>query len=1254
MTFEEEARKAFQEQRWKDGIDAALKTDLSDAVVLAWLGYCRRWGKGLPVDYAKAFSWFEKSAQKGNAFSQNELGMCYEFGRGTDKNLSLAFQWYLKSAEGNNASGQFNVADMYELGKGTEKSLEVAFKWYKASAAKGNDKAQNRLGVLYGNGIGTEKDISKALEWYRKAAENGNSNAQNSLGHCYEYGKGVEKDIAEAFKWYLKAAEGGDMYGQFNVADMYEFGKGVEKNLGKALEWYRKAAENGYVRGMFKMGWCYESGNGVEKDFDEAKKWYEKAKDAGSDDAEDALKRLEERAKAESCAKAEQVQRAKEATELDEALRELDELVGLKPVKEDIRRLADFFKVQKMRKEAGLPVSQDSSYHCVFTGNPGTGKTTVARIMARIYHALGVTKTKHLEEADRSKLVAEYTGQTAPKTNRVIDAALDGVLFIDEAYSLVEDGDKFNYGKEVINTLLKRMEDDRDRLVVIVAGYTKEMKKFIDMNPGLKSRFTRYIEFPDYSEDELVEIFVRLAKKDQFNLGAGVLDGVRNEMRKLLADKSKSFGNARDVRTLYQGIRERQAVRLAKEQNPTKEQLTEIMSIDVSPDSAMSEGEYAYLFVQKAALLDEAKGLFRAEQIRYWSNVKRYSFLVEERLKAEGDAIRDREKSIVPMIRANAKAALYIGLGASVEYKLNPLGLDNESIYNMMMGRGGYDKVEDVAIAKLGEFATEEVKAKLEAFSLAFQSLSVDVAKSFSKMREDESVPEDCRDGLLMTVRSETMAAFWIGFGIGYGLLLEGAMEVEHNGLSVCMDYMRYLNLALAQNARPLISSLRIGNKGNAALRHCECRISCPEGFLQECNRALGDIERGKAVDVGAIPVGFNVEPFCHIESAQLARLRLELFSEGRLVFCHDYRIEAVAPGQSHDILRQPDMLAAYVMPHCDVVRKMQSDVATFLVQWTGKPGVGGYQGDREYVATICRAIFESMKRRFIRYAENPASFGLPGQRIRLPEEIMKFKLATCLDTTLLYAAIAEACGLHPVVVLIQGHSLIGVFLEDLSLSGVAFDTSTAIKKTCSDNSLIMIETTAVCHGHPFESAVEDGRKTLFSLDEDDFCWAIDIVQARKRGVRQLSLPNMKKIVSAVEAGKVATPMVQSSLGGEGGALTETRIAPMSKPCMVKFYDEKISVHAWKDVFEALIRKMNERDPSKFDALTEDAQFGRYFMRLEAGRRTPRDYFKLKLGTGLDVRAKAITGRAYLWRTDYYFRKLMDHLGIDAGRIEVI
>lgn len=261
-------------------------------------------------------------------------------------------------------------------------------------------------------------------------------------------------------------------------------------------------------------------------------------------------------------------------------MRELQELIGLDTVKDEVKKLRNFIRIQQVRAERGLKTSP-VSYHCVFTGNPGTGKTTVARIIARVYKDLGILAKGHLVETDRSGLVAEYVGQTAVKTNKIIDSALDGVLFIDEAYSLVQ-GSGNDYGLEAIATLLKRMEDDRKRLVVILAGYGNEMKGFIDANPGLQSRFNRYIHFEDYSQQALADIFMLNLSRHDYRLAPTAEARLHEVIADAYGHKDKNFGNARYVRNLFEKTIENQATRLAVCDTLTEDDLRTILPADIA------------------------------------------------------------------------------------------------------------------------------------------------------------------------------------------------------------------------------------------------------------------------------------------------------------------------------------------------------------------------------------------------------------------------------------------------------------------------------------------------------------------------------------------------------------------------------------------------------------------------------------------------------------------------------------------------
>ncbi len=263
---------------------------------------------------------------------------------------------------------------------------------------------------------------------------------------------------------------------------------------------------------------------------------------------------------------------------LEDLQKELDSYIGLSAVKKEVRNLIDLVKIHQLREKNGLPVTE-LSLHMVFSGSPGTGKTTIARLMARIFHSLGILSKGQLVEVDRAGLVAGYVGQTALKTKKAVEKALGGVLFIDEAYALNSSSGN-DFGQEAIDTILKAMEDHRNDLVVIAAGYDELMDRFIHSNPGLESRFNRFLHFEDYSPEELLEIFKMRCGKGCYELekdAAGLVrDFLREENR-----APESFGNARGVRNVFERILVCQANRLAGQENVTREDLMKLTAADV-------------------------------------------------------------------------------------------------------------------------------------------------------------------------------------------------------------------------------------------------------------------------------------------------------------------------------------------------------------------------------------------------------------------------------------------------------------------------------------------------------------------------------------------------------------------------------------------------------------------------------------------------------------------------------------------------
>lgn len=521
---------------------------------------------------------------KADADAQFHLGQRYALGAGVDKNDQEAAYWFRRAADLNHTEAQRHLAFAHLNGRGVPKNESEGIRRLRIAAEAGDAPARRQLGYHYATGTGVRKDEHEAVHWFRLAADQDDCFAQYNLAFAYANGRGVSANQLEAVRWYQLAADQGMPQAQCELGLIYEQGLGVPVDYEKSVYWNRLAAEKKYAEACSNLGWLYENGLGVPQDLEQAQHWYEEAAQQEFAEAKDRLARLRER-RSHLQPVPEHNLRADESI-ADYLENAFADFVGLEVVRQEVFRQASHIQVQKLRAQQGLRVPNWPSRHLVFLGNPGSGKTTIARIIAGLYQRLGILKTDKVVETDRSGLVAAYIGQTAIKTRAVVESALGGVLFIDEAYALARAGNQ-DFGREAIETLLKMMEDHRDDLVVIVAGYTAEMEEFIDSNPGLASRFNRYINFPNYTPAELLKIFLNFCAKHSYVLSESTHHGLQTIFSREIQVQRERFSNARYVRNLFEKVIEAQAQRVFAMPDASKTDLQAILPVDV--ESGLSE-----------------------------------------------------------------------------------------------------------------------------------------------------------------------------------------------------------------------------------------------------------------------------------------------------------------------------------------------------------------------------------------------------------------------------------------------------------------------------------------------------------------------------------------------------------------------------------------------------------------------------------------------------------------------------------------
>ncbi len=554
-----------------------------------------------------------RGGHKPDSRAQYHLGLRYERGEGIARDDSVAAQWFARAAGAGDADAQRLLAFAYLHGIGVPRNESEGIRRLRIAAEWGDAVARRQLGFRYVTGASVPRDEAEGVHWFKLAAEQGDEMAQYNLAYAYSHGSGVELDQARAMHWLTLAAQQGLPAAQCGLGAVYEQGLGVPVDYEASARWTRLAAEQGYPEACSNLGWLYENGLGVERDLLEARHWYELAIHKDHAEARQRLAHLSESGGPRSPELARPLPRSDTIDGYLETA--FAGIVGLDMVRQEIFRQASYIHVQQLRAKQGMPVPDWPSRHLVFSGNPGTGKTTVARIIAGLYLKLGILKTDRIVETDRAGLVGSHIGETALKTRALVESALGGILFIDEAYALARASQQ-DFGREAIETLLKMMEDHRDNLVVIVAGYGAEMDEFIQSNPGLSSRFNRFLHFPNYTPDELLSIFQGFCRQHAYAVSDSIQHGLKRIFAREIQAQREHFGNARYVRNLFEKVLEAHAQRVYALAEASSHELATILPVDIESALGESLADHDGVAESYAAALAKLDGLVGLQRVK--------------------------------------------------------------------------------------------------------------------------------------------------------------------------------------------------------------------------------------------------------------------------------------------------------------------------------------------------------------------------------------------------------------------------------------------------------------------------------------------------------------------------------------------------------------------------------------------------------------------------------------------------------------